>query len=124
MPMRAPWICGCGHKIAGGQMCPCQRRRKAAVEKVRPSARRRGYDKRWERESAEFLARPENRYCACGCGRPANMVHHKVAHKGDMRLFWDRSNWAAYNRRCNSRECASREGGFGNPVREAAPCGA
>jgi 5-methylcytosine-specific restriction protein A len=117
MPIRAPWICGCGHKIAGGASCPCQRRRKVAVEKSRPSARQRGYDTRWERASAEFLARPENKRCACGCGQPATMVDHKIAHKGDMRLFWDRSNWQPMSRRCNSRKAASREGGFGNPTR-------
>jgi len=119
MPTRAPWICGCGYKIAGGTACPCQRRRKVAVEKSRPTARQRGYDTRWQRETAEFLALPQNRLCACGCGRRADLVHHKRAHKGDTRLFWDRSNWAPYNSRCNSRECASGEGGFGNPVREA-----
>jgi 5-methylcytosine-specific restriction enzyme A len=117
MPIRAPWICGCGHKIAGGAACPCQRRRKVAVEKSRPSARQRGYDTRWQRASADFLARPENKHCACGCGHLADMVDHKRAHKGDMRLFWDRANWQPMNQRCNSRKAASREGGFGNPER-------
>jgi 5-methylcytosine-specific restriction endonuclease McrA len=117
MPTLAPRICGCGHKIAAGAMCLCQQRRKAAVEKSRPSARQRGYSKEWERESAAFLARPENRFCACGCSQRANMVDHKVAHKGDMRLFWDHRNWQPMNRRCNSRKAASREGGFGNPIR-------
>ncbi len=119
MPTRAPWICGCGHKIAGGQMCPCQRRRKVAIEKSRPTARQRGYDTRWQRETTEFLAQPQNRLCACGCGRRATMVDHKIAHKGDMWLFWDRRNWQPMNRRCNSRKAASREGGFGNPIRTA-----
>jgi len=117
MPMRAPRICQCGLKVAGGAVCVCQQRRKADADKRRPSARQRGYDTRWQRESAEFLARPENKRCACGCGRPATMVDHKVAHKGDLRLFWDRANWQPMNRRCNSRKAASREGGFGNPTR-------
>ena len=117
MPTRAPWICACGHRIAAGAACPCQQRRKAEVEKARPSARQRGYDARWQRETAEFLALPQNRYCACGCGRRANMVDHKIAHKGDPVLFWARSNWQPMNRRCNSRKAASREGGFGNPIR-------
>lgn len=43
------------------------------------------------------------------------MVDHRIAHKGDMRLFWDRSNWRPMNRRCNSRKAAATEGGFGNP---------
>ena len=49
------------------------------------------------------------------------MVDHRIAHKGDRRLFWDRANWQPMNRRCNSRKAARQEGGFGNPVREARP---
>ena len=60
---------------------------------------------------------PGNERCACGCGRVANCVDHDRAHKGDMRLFWDRSNWVARNIACNSRKAARFEGGFGNPRR-------
>ena len=69
------------------------RERKARFDARRPSARARGYSKEWERESRAFLALPENRYCACGCGRRADMVDHRIPHRGDKRLFWDRSNW-------------------------------
>ena len=93
MPMRAPRVCGCGHQIAHGEVCPCQRARKAQADKQRPSARKRGYDSKWERESKQFLARPENRFCACGCGRVADMVDHILPHRGDQRLFWNRANW-------------------------------
>jgi 5-methylcytosine-specific restriction enzyme A len=102
-------------------VCECRRQRKAEREKARPGARQRGYDGKWERETAEYLARPENRRCACGCGRIADMVDHRIAHKGDRRLFWDRANWQPMNRRCNSRKAARREGGFGNPTHEARP---
>jgi 5-methylcytosine-specific restriction enzyme A len=115
MPQRAPWLCGCGYTIAAGSPCPCQRERKAQADRRRGTARERGYDSRWERESKAFLALPQNSRCACGCGRRADMVDHKRAHKGDMGLFWDRSNWTPKNRRCNSRKAASSEGGFGNP---------
>jgi 5-methylcytosine-specific restriction endonuclease McrA len=117
MPVRAPWICGCGNKVAGGLSCPCQVKRRAAVEKARPSARQRGYSTKWEKATKTWLARPENRLCACGCGRDAEMVDHAIAHKGDMRLFWDRSNWRPMTKACNSRKAASKEGGFGNPIR-------
>ena len=83
----------------------------------RPSADGRGYDSKWRRESKAFLALPENRLCACGCGQLADMVDHKVAHKGDRHLFWDRSNWQPMARGCNSRKAVREEGGFGNPVR-------
>lgn len=44
------------------------------------------------------------------------MVDHKIAAKGDKRLFWDRSNWQPYNRRCNSRKAVREEGAFGNSI--------
>jgi 5-methylcytosine-specific restriction enzyme A len=80
----------------------------------RPSAARRGYSQKWREASKAFLANPENFWCACGCGRTTDMVDHKIAHKGDMKLFWDRSNWQPMNRRCNSRKGVLTEGAFGN----------
>jgi 5-methylcytosine-specific restriction endonuclease McrA len=93
MPYRAPKICGCGRRVPWDETCICQRIRKAEADRRRPSARQRGYDSKWQRESRAFLADPANRYCACGCGRLADMVDHKVPHRGNMRFFWDRSNW-------------------------------
>jgi 5-methylcytosine-specific restriction protein A len=90
---------------------------KAERDKRRPSASARGYDSKWARESSAFLALQGNAVCACGCGQIADMVDHKKAHKGDMRLFWDRSNWQPMKRSCNSRKAAKSEGGFGNPTR-------
>jgi len=74
-------------------MCECRRARKAAYDTNRPTARQRGYDVRWQHAAKAFLAMPGHRLCACGCGRVANMVDHIVPHRGDMRLFWDRTNW-------------------------------
>jgi 5-methylcytosine-specific restriction protein A len=120
MPSAPPKHCPAGHPPFTGRRCPvCSAAVKARAEAARPSARARGYDSKWSRESKVFLARPENRYCACGCGQVAEMVDHKVAHKGDMRLFWDRSNWQPMTRRCNSRKAVREEGAFGNPIRQA-----
>lgn len=74
-------------------MCVCQQRKKAERDQQRPSARARGYDTKWQKESKAFLSLPENRFCRCGCGRLADMVDHILPHRGDMRLFWSRSNW-------------------------------
>nr|WP_271529341.1 HNH endonuclease [Bradyrhizobium sp. CCBAU 25338] len=93
MPIRAPRICGCGVRVAAGARCPCQVKRQAEYDARRPSAAARGYDGKWQRESKVFLSLPQNRYCACGCGRVADVVDHKIPHRGNMRLFWDRSNW-------------------------------
>ncbi|MHC4051498.1 HNH endonuclease [Bradyrhizobium sp. 25ACV] len=83
----------CGKIIAAADLCECQIRRKAESDKLRPNATDRGYDSKWRRESKAFLALPQNRFCACGCGRTADCVDHKTPHRGDMKLFWDRKNW-------------------------------
>ncbi len=93
-----------------------ERERKALVDRHRPSATERGYDGKWRRESKAFLALPGNEMCSCGCGRVADMVDHKVAHKGDKRLFWARSNWQPMRLGCNSRKAILQEGGFGKDI--------
>jgi hypothetical protein len=47
----------------------------------------------------------------------SDTVDHVKPHKGDMVLFWDRSNWRAMAHGCNSAKAAREEGGFGNPRR-------
>ncbi len=120
MPVRAPRICGCGHRVASGQLCTCQRERqrlaKLKADRNRPNARARGYTHEWDEAAKAFLALPGNERCACGCGRSADMVDHKVAHKGNRRLFWDRSNWQPMHHGCNTRKAIRQEGGFGNRI--------
>jgi 5-methylcytosine-specific restriction protein A len=43
------------------------------------------------------------------CGEPANVVHHKVAHDGDERLFFDTSNWESLCKRCHDSDEQSEE---------------
>jgi 5-methylcytosine-specific restriction endonuclease McrA len=91
--MKGPRICSCGRVVAAGVMCECRRARKAGYDANRPSARQRGYSVLWQQAAKAFLSLPANRLCACGCGRAADMVDHIKPHRGDMRLFWDRTNW-------------------------------
>ncbi|MBS0535381.1 MAG: HNH endonuclease [Proteobacteria bacterium] len=97
MPSKGPRICSCGMVVSAGAFCDCQSKRRAEInarfEASRQSANQRGYDSKWRRESKEYLARPENCLCACGCGRAADMVDHIIPHRGDRKLFWDRKNW-------------------------------
>jgi 5-methylcytosine-specific restriction protein A len=72
---------------------------------------------RWQKERAEFLARPANRLCCCGCGKKAGTVDHKRAWKGNVTLFWDQRNWQAMAWRCHSRKTARGDGGFGRAPR-------
>lgn len=110
MPIRAPRICSpCGLRVASGELCPCERRRKASHDAARPSARERGYDSKWDKARADYLAQPENRLCGRGCGRPATLVHHKIPHRGDKKLFWHRSNWMPACQPCHDGPLQSQE---------------
>jgi 5-methylcytosine-specific restriction endonuclease McrA len=94
MPFKLPKICGCGRTVPAHQFCQCQERRQREqqrrYEATRPSAQARGYDSKWQREREAFLK--VNPTCA-RCGAPASHVDHIIAHKGNWKLFWSRSNW-------------------------------
>lgn len=116
MPVRGPRVCGCGHRIADGARCPCERKRAAEADARRPSARERGYDARWDVERAAFLK-------ACPrctrCGEPATVVDHVMPHRGDPKLFWNRSNWKGLCATCHSRWKQSTERALraGRPIK-------
>lgn len=120
MPMTAPRLCRCGSIVQPGVTCPCQIARSKEYEQRRGSARERGYDAEWERESRAFLARPENHHCCCGCGKRADTVHHEIPHRGDRALFWDRANWRPMAFECHSKIPGDKARGSRTP-REAMP---
>jgi len=103
MPMRPPRLCACGRIVPAGERCACQRAtdraRNARHDRRRPSARERGYNHEWRAARVDFLARHPR--CAM-CGNPANTVDHIIPHRGDDRLFWDRTNWQALCARCHN----------------------
>jgi 5-methylcytosine-specific restriction protein A len=109
MPTRAPRLNGCGCVTAYGVLCEHARQRKIETDRRRPTARQRGYTVEWQRESRLFLNKPENRFCACGCGRYADLVDHRTPHRGDRALFWDRSNWQPMATHCHSSSKQSLE---------------
>lgn len=98
MPTRAARLCRCGHRVASGVRCPCERRedaaRKARFDAKRPNSSARGYDRSWEAARKRFL-REHPRCQHAGCTAKATVVDHRRAHKGDASLFWDRENWQA-----------------------------
>jgi hypothetical protein len=61
----------------------------------RGSARERGYTRRWEKARLAYLrSSPLCVMCAAqGKVTAANVVDHKVPHRGDQALFWDVDNW-------------------------------
>lgn len=94
MPTKPPRLCGCGHRVAPGILCPCERRaateRKARFDRKRPSSSARGYTGSWEKARAAFLKR--NPRCRV-CGAEASVVDHVIPHRGDPARFWDEGNW-------------------------------
>lgn len=80
--------------------------RKARFEATRPSARERGYDSKWQQAREAFLkAHPT---CVM-CGKPASVVDHIIAHRGDKKLFWNRANWQPLCTSCHSGHKQSME---------------
>nr|WP_083514602.1 HNH endonuclease [Bradyrhizobium manausense] len=90
MPFAAPRLCTCGRVVPAGKRCECSIKRKAENDRRRPTAQARGYGQAWrDARKAWLAAHPK---CVM-CGGSANVVDHRIPHRGNMKLFWDRSNW-------------------------------
>jgi 5-methylcytosine-specific restriction endonuclease McrA len=63
----------------------------------------RGYGGRWQREREVWLM--EHPLCVMhaelGHVVAGNVVDHKVPHRGDSELFWDRKNWQTLCKPCH-----------------------
>lgn len=84
----------------------CGGKRLSTYDSSRPCARKRGYTRRWERASKAYLR--EHPLCVKCLEddrvESATVVDHIVPHRGDMKLFWDRSNWQAMCESCHNRK--------------------
>lgn len=71
----------------------------------RGSSTARGYGYRWQRTSKGWLR--SRALCvaneANGFIVPADLVDHIIPHKGDMKLFWDPSNWQSLSHDAHRR---------------------
>lgn len=125
MPFAAPRPCpypGCG--VLGDGPCAKHRvQRQREVDSRRGNSNERLYTAAWRRARAAFLrAHPLCQCPACDEGRlrlhAATVVDHKVPHRGDRVLFWDRNNWQSMTKECHDAKTAREDGGFGNTVGE------
>lgn len=121
MPLAAPKPCkqfGCRALVTAGAYCAAHAKAKQQqADSHRESSTRRGYGYKWQKISKAFLrAHP-----LCQCPRclegelqlkQASVVDHIIPHRGDMVLFWDRSNWQAMAKECHDRKTAREDGGF------------
>ena len=104
---KPPRICtACNVVVDHGSRCACQvastRARNRRHDRTRPTAAQRGYGSAWRQARAAFLK--INDRCAWrGCTSGATVVDHIKPHRGDMRLFWDRTNWQPLCASCHNR---------------------
>lgn len=54
----------------------------------------------WLKARREFL----DLHPWCKCGTKANTVDHITPHRGDMTVFWNRSNWQPMCFPCHQRK--------------------
>lgn len=110
---------GCAALVNGrDSKCPQhmqQARREADAR--RGNSGERGYTSAWRKAREHFLRAHPLCMCdecrAAGLVVPATIVDHIVPHRGDKRLFWDRTNWQALSKPCHDRKTAREDGGFG-----------
>jgi len=71
---------------------------------TRASSTERGYDGRWRKARAGYLAKHPLCIMCERDGRltEATVVDHIIPHRGDMVKFWDSSNWAPLCARCHN----------------------
>lgn len=107
---------GCGKLIDGSGYCePHGKLHQQQADAQRESASKRGYNRRWQKARATYLAR--NPLCAhCrdgGLAAAAAVVDHIIPHKGDQSLFWDTANWQSLCKPHHDKKTATEDGGFG-----------
>lgn len=122
MPRSAKRPCsypGCGRLSDTGR---CERHRRAEEkehDRRRGGSTARLYDYRWQKASKAFLR--DHPLCQCGdCQEgvlrtlASTVVDHRIPHRGNQALFWDRTNWQAMAKQCHDLKTAREDGGFGN----------
>ncbi|MRW85402.1 HNH endonuclease [Pseudoduganella sp. FT26W] len=67
------------------------------------SSTQRGYGYKWQQARAGYLrSHPLCVYCERqGRTTEATVVDHRIPHRGDQALFWDKANWQALCKPCH-----------------------
>ena len=112
MPNRPKVPCrhqGCPELVSYGAKF-CEKHKALHPEEVR-SAASRGYNRAWQKASKQYLA--AHPLCVkCleeGQFRKATVVDHIVPHRGDEKLFWDRSNWQPLCKKHHDRKTLTKD---------------
>lgn len=113
---------GCGALTESGRCDKHRKQNAREVDQRRGSSTQRGYGARWQKMSKGYLRSHPLCMCPdCQGGEiritAAVVVDHIVPHRGDMKLFWDSTNWQSMAKTCHDRKTATEDGGFGREVR-------
>ena len=84
----------------------------AVAEPVQPShSGVVNYGGKWRAARNKFLM--QNKYCVyCakrGIQQPAEVLDHIIPHRGDWKLFWDKTNWQPLCNHCHNTIKAEEE---------------
>lgn len=125
MPRKALKFCshlGCNELVTDGY---CDKHKeeneiknkehKKELDRQRLSSAERGYDSKWRKSRKIFLQ--QHPLCV-ECLKEniittATIVDHIVPHKGDRKLFWDRSNWQPLCKKHHDIKTAKEDGRWG-----------
>ena len=112
MPSRPNIPCkhpGCAALVPAGTKY-CDAHKPLHPEEVR-SATSRGYNGQWQKARKRYLqAHPLCVRCmAEGRYVKAEVVDHRIPHRGDPKLFWDEGNWQALCKRCHDRKTMTED---------------
>lgn len=90
------------------------------MEQQRPSRHERGYDSKWVTARTGYLAHHPLCVACQAEGRVirATIVDHIVPHRGDMKLFWDKTNWQPLCKRHHQSKTAQEQAGRRKIMRE------
>ncbi len=93
--------------------CDDHKKEERHYDRQRGTAAQRGYDSKWQKARKGFLSKHP---LCIKCQEqskvtPAEVVDHIIPHKGDKKLFWDRSNWQPLCNSCHSKKTRQQDMG-------------
>lgn len=97
---------GCPSLVTSGY-CPRHEHKQLDYDKRRGNSTKRGYDSRWQRFRAAFLAEADNAMCRRCKIAPASEIHHKLPLALYPHLKYDRGNLTPLCKSCHSHITAS-----------------
>ena len=116
--IKRPCAGGCGAVVVSGRCAACSARAgNKRVERDRLNSSQRGYGWKWQKTSAARLVKHPwcvDPYRVHVLPEPATLTDHITPHRGNMKLFWEPTNWQSLCDSCHSRKTAEEDGGFGH----------